>query len=646
MDPLHLLGRGFENEFLFLTAQMSAKKGLKLFGQLGADAISAELQQLHYRQVIKPLMKGDLTREEKSACLHYLMYLKQKRCGKIKARGCADGRKQRLWKTKEETTSPTVRTESVFLSAIIDAYENRNVITCDIPGAFMQADIDEVVHVKFEGEIAELLMKIDEKLYKPFSTLENGKTVIYVELQKALYGTLQAALLFWRELSEFIVNELGFDLNPNDSCVANKIIEGKQCTVLWWVDDLKISHVDQSVIEAILARLNERFGKEQPLTVSRGRIHDYLGMRFDYTVPGQVQVTMFDFIDNFLNEVPSDMKGERATPAPNHLFDISPDLPRLDQTTADLFHTLVAKLLYLCKRTRPDIATAVAFLTTRVSKPDISDYKKLKQCVQYLRATQDMPLTLSADSLNSIEWYVDASHGVHPDFRSHTGVVMTMGRGAAFSMSVRQKLNTKSSTESELVGVSDAGSAILWAREFLLGQGVDLRDSIVYQDNQSAILLERNGRASSGKLTRHINQRFFWIKDRVNKGEIQITHCPTQNMLADLMTKPLQGSQFKYLRNRILNIADPNPLFTDSQECVGTRGQTSESKGSEEDPEPLNLDDSQPQDLAECVARGLRHSSSENSESEKEKDWIVVKGRKCQRRNTGERKSPHTLSRT
>ena len=117
-DPTHLLGKGFEDEFIFLTAQMSAKKGLKIFGQPGADAIIAELQQLHYRRVVKPRFRSDMTTEEKRAALHYLMYLKQKRCGKIKARGCADGRKQRLWKSKDETSSPTVRTESVLVFQI------------------------------------------------------------------------------------------------------------------------------------------------------------------------------------------------------------------------------------------------------------------------------------------------------------------------------------------------------------------------------------------------------------------------------------------------------------------------------------------------------------------------------------------------
>jgi len=283
-----------------MMAQMSAKKGLKMFGEPGAAAILSELQQMHDYNVVEPVLAHELTREEKIRALHYRMYLCQKRCSRIKARGCADGRVQRLWKEPGPVSSPTVRTESVFISLSIDASERRYVIVCDIPGAFfMQARIDEVVHVKFEGEIAELLTKVNPLLYEKYRVYHNHKPVIYVKLNKALYGTLQAALLFWRELSDFIVQELGFTMNPFDECMANKTINGKQCTILWHVDNLKISHVDPSVVESILARLKNdaRFGQQKPLSVTRGPILDYLGIRLDFSTEGQVSVTMPKFMD-------------------------------------------------------------------------------------------------------------------------------------------------------------------------------------------------------------------------------------------------------------------------------------------------------------------------------------------------------------
>jgi hypothetical protein len=145
-----------------------------------------------------------------------------------------------------------------MLSATIDAMEERDVATLDIPGAFMQTYIDEVVHVRLEGEIAEMLVRMDPKLYQKYVRDENGKAVIYVELLKALYGTLRAALLFWKLLSSKLIL-CGFTINPYDWCVAKKIIDRKKCTVLWHVDDLKISHVSEEVNTDIIKRINDEF---------------------------------------------------------------------------------------------------------------------------------------------------------------------------------------------------------------------------------------------------------------------------------------------------------------------------------------------------------------------------------------------------
>ena len=180
------------------------------------------------------------------------MFLKEKRDGTIKERGCTDGRPQRQYTSKTEVSSPTMSLEALMLSCAIDAKEGRYVVVADIPGAFLHADMDEDVHMILEGTIAELIVKLEPSLYqKHVWYTQKGKPMLYVQLKKALYGTLQAALLFWRLLSDTL-QEWGFEINPYDQCVANKNIEGKQCTILWHVDDLKISHVSRDVVEDII----------------------------------------------------------------------------------------------------------------------------------------------------------------------------------------------------------------------------------------------------------------------------------------------------------------------------------------------------------------------------------------------------------
>ena len=539
--------------------------------------------------------KGKIIIEEKKAALAYLMFLKEKRTGVVKGRGCADGRKQRLYTNKEDASSPTVAIESVFITSVIDAKENRDIATVDIPGAFMQADMDDVVYMKLEGTMAQLLMQIAPDVYNKFACYVNGKLVLYVLLKKALYGTLKAALLFWKRLSSQL-QAWGFKLNAYDLCVANKDINGKQCTIVWHVDDLKILHVDPAVVTDVIKLIESEFGKEAPLTTTRGKVHDYLGMKINFEIPGKVQFIMEDYVKTVLEESPADMSGEAATPAANHLFETNSNSPTLlDKDKSELFHHITAKLLVLCKRARLDIQTAVAFLCTRVKTPDVDDYKKLACVIKYLCGTVNMPLTLEAENLQLVKWWVDASFAVHEDMKSHTGGAMSLGRGVIYGTSTRQKINTKSSTEAELVGVNEVLPQVLWTRYFLEEQGYGVIESIVYQDNQSAILLEKNGRASSSKRTRHINIRYFFVTDRINAGELEIQYCPTGYMIADFFTKALQGTAFKSFRNIIMNTDHVSDRFHDHRSVL--------------EQEEMN-------EVAELT--------SVNEPKEKESQWILV----------------------
>ena len=168
------------------------KTGLRLFGDAGNQAMKSVMGQLHKCTVMKPKHSKDLTTEQQRETLVYLMFLRQKRCGIIKARGCADGCEQREKITKQESASPTVATKSVFLTAVVDANEERMVKIVYVPGTLMHADQDDLVHVQFTGEMVDKLIKIDEEMYAPYVIWEGRQKVMYVELLKALYGTIKA----------------------------------------------------------------------------------------------------------------------------------------------------------------------------------------------------------------------------------------------------------------------------------------------------------------------------------------------------------------------------------------------------------------------------------------------------------------------
>ncbi len=149
-------------------------------------------------------------------------------------------------------------------------------------------------------------------------------------------------------------------------------------------------------------------------------------------------------------------------------------------------------------------------------------------------------------------WYVNVLFAVYPNMCGHTGGGMTIGRGFPVSVSTKQKLNTKSLTESELFGVDNMMPIILWTPYFLLSQGYGVIENLLLQDNKRSILFERNVKLSSGKHTKHIKICFFFIMDRVNMKELTIEWCATKQIVTDFMTKPIQGSHFRHLRDYIM----------------------------------------------------------------------------------------------
>jgi hypothetical protein len=331
------------------------------------------------------------------------------------------------------------------------------------------------------------------------------------------------------------------------------MINGKQFTVAWHVDDLKLSHVDSKVVDDVLAYLSSIYGE---LSVTRGKDHTYVGMDFHFPGDGTVQVDMSEYLKEAINEFPENVDRVVTSPASNHIFDIDPDCPKLNEEKRELLHHLVAKLLFVSTRARPDIHLPISFLTSRVTKADEDDWKKLKRLLQYINSTLELKLTLSAENMNIIKWWVDAAYGVREECKSQTGSTMSLGRGTIMSKSTKQKLTTKSSTEAELVGASDSVPQIVWTNYFIEEQGYDINETILYQDNTSAISMEVNGRLSSSKRTKHINIRYFFIQDRIKNGELAVKHCPTDQMLADYFTKPLQGAKFILFRDMILGICD------------------------------------------------------------------------------------------
>ena len=263
-------------------AQMSAKAGIKKFGDRAVAAMLNEYKQLNEGPVPgKPVFgcidPNTITWDEKRRALEAVNLIKKKRCGRIKGRTCADGSKQKRYlKHGESISSPTVSLEAIVGTLLIDAREGRDVAIFDIPGAYLQAEMpkEKKLLMKFRDEFVDIMCEVNPE-YKQFVIEENGKKILYVKILRAIYGCIESALL-WYELYVKVLKGMGFVLNPYDKCVANKMINDKQCTIAWYVDDNKISHVDPAVVTKILDDVKEHFGE---LVISQGNEHDLLGMK-------------------------------------------------------------------------------------------------------------------------------------------------------------------------------------------------------------------------------------------------------------------------------------------------------------------------------------------------------------------------------
>ena len=182
-------------------------------------------------------------------------------------------------------------------------------------------------------------------------------------------------------------------------------------------------------------------------------------MTLDFTVSGEVKITMIPYV---IKEIVQQFKDHdksqstAATPVAEHMFKVNDDTTPLTERQATVFHSFITKCLFLTKQARPDIATAVAFLTTRVKTSDVDDWKKLTRMIRYLRGSIELPLILRADSVPVPKWWVDGSRAsAHPNMRGHSGGCMPLCKGMPINTSTKQKINTQSSTKTELVAADD-----------------------------------------------------------------------------------------------------------------------------------------------------------------------------------------------
>ena len=463
---------------------------------------------------------------------------------KVKSRTAILGNKDQFVYSRSDKSSPTVSAIAERCVFAIAAHEGRQIRKFDIGSAFNEAIMvsKDPIIVQVDKVTTEAICNVEDK-YRPFV---NKRGTMIAKLNKALYGHVQSALMWYKTLKNFLESN-GYSVNAYDKCVFNKTTGSVQVTVTFHVDDIIATCVNPNLIDELQRQLKARF---KDVTVQEGPFFEHLGAVIDARDSRRLKFSMQAYTQDIVDTM--GVTATVATPAGPDLFEIDAKSPLLSPEAKERYHTIVGKCIYLTQKTRPDIMLTVNWLATRVSQPTRQDEDKLTRLIKYLNKTQELCLYVSASSLQVIGQF-DASYAVHKDGKSHSGGRIVVGETTVQAHSSKQSLVTKSSTEAEQVSASDQSSDAIFVRNFMQEQGYEMKPAIIHQDNQSTITMIRNGK-SNGRRNRHIDVRYFFLKDREERGEIKIEYLSTINMVADTLTKPLQGKLFYKHQAALLNL--------------------------------------------------------------------------------------------
>ncbi|XP_062557906.1 uncharacterized protein LOC134222764 [Armigeres subalbatus] len=225
----------------------------------------------------------------------------------------------------------------------------------------------------------------------------------------------------------------------------------------------------------------------------------------------------------------------------------------LDETkimnTNDKYQSLVGALLFVAVCTRPDLAITASILGRKVSKPTESDWTEAKRALRYLKETSKLKLKLGG--CGDIKGYADADWaGDRSDRKSNSGFLFMLGNGTISWTARKQECVTLSSTEAEYVALAEASKELIWIFKLMRELGEDIQQpAIIHEDNQSCIsMLSTEG---DNRRTKHIDTKYNFVRDLVKTGVLKVKYCPTEEMLADMLTKPLGRVKLHKMREQI-----------------------------------------------------------------------------------------------
>ena len=452
---------------------------------------------------------------------------------KFKSRLVAQGYTQTHGVDYSEVFAPVARTPAIrSLLAMANAMD-LEIHQMDVRTAFLNGKLDCVVYME-----------------QPEGFVDPDKPDHVCMLKKGLYGLIKQSARCWNGTIHDFLKSRGYRDSGADGCVYVKSIKEenghiKFVILVIYVDDIIPISNDTALMKAEKAALCERFDM-----VDNGEISDVLGLVVKRDRKAQVlTISQPSYLQGILSRFRMENCNPVATPLEpgRHFTKMNDSDVAFDQ---QVYQQAIGCLTYASVCTRPDISAAVGVLSQYMSKPSEDHWTGVKRILRYLKGTINFGLVFSRGD-DVLRGYSDADWAGDLDTRRSTsGYVFQIGGATVSWSSKRQATVAKSSTEAEYVALSFATQEAVWLRQLFDSVGFGLSSAtVIFEDNNGAIDLSRNDKYHNR--TKHIDISHHFVRERVESGEIDVVHCPSTEMVADVLTKGIPRVQFEKLRGML-----------------------------------------------------------------------------------------------